>query len=137
MPHAYTEDHLVEQPAIGLFAKHGWSKAGPPPNVAVGGAPREAGLLRWETKGEVVRVLRLRPTCSGWKQAAQSVSALSPNTASPRRVRSTIWTSNRDVCERDLLAGWPAKENMSSPSLVRYGQVTGQIWAGRLVTDVH
>ena len=24
MPHAYTEDQLVEQPAIGLFAKLGW-----------------------------------------------------------------------------------------------------------------
>ena len=25
MPHAYTEDQLVEQPAIGLFAELGWS----------------------------------------------------------------------------------------------------------------
>ena len=24
MPHAYTEDLLVEQPAIGLFAELGW-----------------------------------------------------------------------------------------------------------------
>jgi len=24
MPHAYTEEQLVEQPAIGLFAKLGW-----------------------------------------------------------------------------------------------------------------
>jgi type I restriction enzyme R subunit len=24
MPHAYTEDQLVEQPAIGLFAEFGW-----------------------------------------------------------------------------------------------------------------
>jgi type I restriction enzyme R subunit len=24
MPHAYTEDQLVEQPAIGLFAEPGW-----------------------------------------------------------------------------------------------------------------
>jgi hypothetical protein len=24
MPHAYTEDQLVEQPAVGLFAKRGW-----------------------------------------------------------------------------------------------------------------
>ena len=24
MPHAYTEDQLVEQPAIGLFAALGW-----------------------------------------------------------------------------------------------------------------
>ena len=25
MPHAYTEDQLVEQPAIGLFAELGWA----------------------------------------------------------------------------------------------------------------
>ena len=30
--HAYTEDQLVEQPAIGLFAELGWTVAGPPPN---------------------------------------------------------------------------------------------------------
>lgn len=24
MPHAYTDDQLVEQPAIGLFAELGW-----------------------------------------------------------------------------------------------------------------
>lgn len=28
MPHAYTEDQLVEQPAIGLFAELGWAVAG-------------------------------------------------------------------------------------------------------------
>jgi hypothetical protein len=27
MPHAYTEDQLVEQPAIGLFAELGWQTA--------------------------------------------------------------------------------------------------------------
>lgn len=25
MRHAYVEDQLVEQPTIGLFAKHGWT----------------------------------------------------------------------------------------------------------------
>ncbi len=25
MPHAYTEDHLTEQPAIGSFAELGWT----------------------------------------------------------------------------------------------------------------
>ena len=56
MPHAYTEDQLVEQPAIGLFAELGWAVAGPPPNA---GEPRDAGLLGRETKGEVVLVSRL------------------------------------------------------------------------------
>jgi len=30
MPHAYTEEQLVEEPAIGLFAELGWAVAGPP-----------------------------------------------------------------------------------------------------------
>ena len=60
MPHAYTEDQLVEQPAIGLFAELGWQVAGPPPNAGIAGEPRDAGLLGRETKGEVVLVSRLR-----------------------------------------------------------------------------
>ena len=60
MPHAYTEDQLVEQPAIGLFAELGWQVAGPPPTAGVAGEPRDAGLLGRETKGEVVLVPRLR-----------------------------------------------------------------------------
>ena len=60
MPHAYTEDQLVEQPAIGLFAVLGWAVAGPPPPAGVAGEPRDAGLLGRETKGEVVLVSRLR-----------------------------------------------------------------------------
>jgi hypothetical protein len=59
MPHAYTEDQLVEQPAIGLFAELGWAVAVPPPNAGVAGEPRDAGLLGRETKGEVVLVSRL------------------------------------------------------------------------------
>jgi hypothetical protein len=31
--HAYTEDQLVEQPAIGLFAGLGWAVTGPDSNV--------------------------------------------------------------------------------------------------------
>jgi type I restriction enzyme R subunit len=60
MPHAYTEDQLVEQPAIGLFAELGWQVAGPPPNAGLAGEPADAGLLGRDTKGEVVLVLRLR-----------------------------------------------------------------------------
>ena len=58
--HAYTENQLVEQPAIGLFAELGWAVAGPPPNAGVAGEPADAGLLGRETKGEVVLVGRLR-----------------------------------------------------------------------------
>jgi len=58
--HAYTEDQLVEQPAIGLFAELGWQVAGPPPTAGAAGEPRDAGLLGRETKGEVVLVPQLR-----------------------------------------------------------------------------
>jgi type I restriction enzyme, R subunit len=58
--HAYTEDQFVEQPAIGLFAEVGWAATAPPPNASVAGERRDAGLLRRETKGEVVWVSRLR-----------------------------------------------------------------------------
>jgi type I restriction enzyme R subunit len=60
MPHAYTEDQLVEQPAIGLFAELGWQVAGPPPTAGVAGEPHDAGLLGRETNGEVVLLSRLR-----------------------------------------------------------------------------
>ena len=58
--HAYTEDQLVERPAIGLFAELGWEAADPPPTAGVAGETRDAGLLGRETKGEVVLVSRLR-----------------------------------------------------------------------------
>jgi type I restriction enzyme R subunit len=76
MPHAYTEDQLVEQPAIGLFAELGWSTvsaleeicgsaepsplpSGHPLPVGEGWGGGRVALLR-ETKGEVVLVSRLR-----------------------------------------------------------------------------
>jgi type I restriction enzyme R subunit len=58
--HPYTEDQLVEQPAIGLFAALGWIVAGPPHDAGLVGEPRDAGLLGRETKGEVVLGARLR-----------------------------------------------------------------------------
>lgn len=54
-PHAYTEDQLVEQPAIGLFAALGWQAvSAQEENFGL------SGLLGRETKGEVVLVQRLR-----------------------------------------------------------------------------
>jgi type I restriction enzyme R subunit len=54
MPHAYTEDQLVEQPAIGLFAELGWTTVSALEKTF--GATR---TLQRETKGEVVLVSRL------------------------------------------------------------------------------
>jgi len=54
-PHAYTEDQLVEQPAIGLFAALGWHTVS-----AIEETFGPGGTLGRETKGEVVLVDRLR-----------------------------------------------------------------------------
>ena len=55
MTHAYTEDQLVEQPAIGLFAQIGWRDG-----VRKGGSVWSQRYVRSETSGEVVFVGRLR-----------------------------------------------------------------------------
>jgi type I restriction enzyme R subunit len=55
MLHAYTEDQLVEQPAIGLFAELGWQTVS-----AMEETFGATGTLLRETKGEVVLVSRLR-----------------------------------------------------------------------------
>ena len=55
MAYAYTEDQLVEQPAIELFAELGWETVSAMEEVFGAG-----GTLGRETKGEVVLVPRLR-----------------------------------------------------------------------------
>lgn len=54
-PHAYTEDQLVEQPAIGLFAALGWQTVSALDETFGAGAS-----LGRETRGEAVLVERLR-----------------------------------------------------------------------------
>ena len=54
-PHPYTEDQLVEQPAIGLFAALGWSTVS-----AMEETLGPSGTLARETKSEVVLTPRLR-----------------------------------------------------------------------------
>jgi type I restriction enzyme, R subunit len=70
MPHAYSEDQLVEQPAIGLFGELGWATVSaleeafgtPSPGLAatLSHPIGEGASLGRETKGEVVLVSRLR-----------------------------------------------------------------------------
>jgi type I restriction enzyme R subunit len=55
MPHPFTEDQLVEQPAIGLFAALGWETVS-----ALDESFGATGTLGRETKGEVVLPGRLR-----------------------------------------------------------------------------
>ncbi len=60
MPHAYTEDQLVEQPAIGLFAELGWETVSALEEIF----GKETGTLRRETPAEVVLEARLRAALS-------------------------------------------------------------------------
>lgn len=55
MSHPYTENQLVEQPAIGLFAELGWQTVS-----ALDETFGVTGTLQRETKGEVVLASRLR-----------------------------------------------------------------------------
>src|SRR3989304_704236 len=64
MPHAYTEDQLVEQPAIGLFATLGWQTVS-----AMEEAFGPGGTLGRETRGEVVLVARLRDALAKFNPA--------------------------------------------------------------------
>ena len=54
-PHAWTEDQLVEQPAIGLFSALGWQTMS-----ALDETFGSGGTLGRETRGEVVLTDRLR-----------------------------------------------------------------------------
>ena len=55
MAHAYTEDQLVEQPAVGLFAELGWQTVSASEETFGPG-----GTLGRETKGEVALIPALR-----------------------------------------------------------------------------
>jgi type I restriction enzyme R subunit len=55
MLHAYTEDQLVEQPAIGLFAELGWQTVSALEEIF-----GISGTLSRDTKGDVILVPRLR-----------------------------------------------------------------------------
>lgn len=63
-PHGWTEDQLVEQPAIGLFADLGWQTVSAQDETFGAG-----GTLGRETKGEVVLVERLRAALTRFNPA--------------------------------------------------------------------
>jgi type I restriction enzyme R subunit len=75
MPHAYTEDQLVEQPAIGLFAELGWQTT-----VAMEEIFGAGGTLGRETSGEVVLVSRLRAALMRLNASRMGHQALPPET---------------------------------------------------------
>jgi len=89
MSHAYTEDQLVEQPAIGLFAELGWQTVSASEETF--GAN---GTLGRETKGDVVLVPRLRA----------ALERLNP-TLPPEAISTAVDELTRDRSAMLLAAG--------------------------------
>ena len=92
-PHPYTEDQLVEQPAIGLFAALGWQTASASEEIF--GA---TGTLQRETKGEVVLVSRLRKALSKLNPTlpAEAITAAIDDLTRDRSAMS-LEAANREV----------------------------------------
>jgi type I restriction enzyme R subunit len=100
MPHAYTEDQLVEQPAIGLFAELGWTTVSALEEIFGAG-----GTLGRETTSEAVLVSRLRP-------ALQRLNPALP----PEAITLAV-----DELTRDRSAMSPAGANREVWHLMREG----------------
>src|ERR1700680_446736 len=93
MAHAYTEDQLVEQPAIGLFAELGWQTVSASEETFGAG-----GTLGRDTKGDVVLVPRLRAALERLNPALPS-GAISAAVDELTRDRSAmlLGAANREV----------------------------------------
>ncbi len=92
-PHAYTEDQLVEQPAIGLFATLGWQTVSAQDEAFGAG-----GTLGRETRGEVVLVERLRAALHQFNPAlpADAISSAIDELVRDRSAM-TLESANREV----------------------------------------
>jgi type I restriction enzyme R subunit len=92
-PHAYTEDQLVEQPAIGLFATLGWQTVS-----AVEEAVGAGATLGRETRGEVVLLDRLRATLVKFNPGlpAEAIQTAIDEVARDRSAMS-LEAANREV----------------------------------------
>ncbi|NNM69009.1 MAG: type I restriction endonuclease subunit R [Gallionella sp.] len=117
-PGNYSEDSLVEQPAIQLFAELGWETLSASDEVM--GA---SGTLGRETKSEVVLAVRLRSTLVRLNQSLPSeainaaVNELSRNRSAmlPTAANRELWALMRDGVK------------VSVPDLVRGGQKNEQV----------
>jgi type I restriction enzyme R subunit len=98
--HAYTEDQLVEQPAIGLFAELGWQTVSAMEEIF-----GKDGTLGRETTSEAVLVSRLRP----------ALQRLNP-TLPPEAITLAV-----DELTRDRSAMSPAGANREVWNLLREG----------------
>ena len=93
MTHSYTEDQLVEQPAIGLFAALGWQTVSAMEETFGAG-----GTLGRETKGEVVLAPRLHAALMRLNPALppQAITAAIDELARDRSAMS-LEAANREV----------------------------------------
>ncbi|MBL8533775.1 MAG: type I restriction endonuclease subunit R [Betaproteobacteria bacterium] len=117
---AWTEDQLVEQPAIGLFAALGWQTAS-----AMEETFGPGGSLGRETKGEVVLVERLRAALGRFNPAmpAEAIAAALDELTRDRSAMS-LEAANREVY-RLLKDGIP----VSVPDAENGGQKTERLRA--------
>ena len=117
-PHAYTEDQLVEQPAIGLFAALGWQTVS-----ALEETFGTGGTLGRETKGEVVLTNRLRAALVKLNAGlpAEAVQTAIDELARDRSAMSLV-AANREVY-RLLKEGIP----VSIPDREHGGQKTERL----------
>ena len=118
MPHAYTEDQLVEQPAIGLFAALGWQTVSALEETFGAG-----GTLGRETKGEVVLTDRLRAALTQLNPGlpAEAIQTATDELARDRSAMS-LEAANREIY-RLLKEGIP----VSIPDRKHGGQKTERL----------
>ena len=118
MPHANTEDQLVEQPAIQLFATLGWGTVS-----ASDEAMGPTGTLGRETTAEVVLVPRLRAALERLNPAAPPEAiALAIESLTRNRATMSLVAANREVYDL-LKTGIP----VSIPDREHGGQKTERL----------
>ena len=110
---SYTEDSLVEQPAIQLFAELGWETL-----IASDEVMGESGTLGRETKSEVVLAPRLRNVLTLLNPSLPS-EAISAAVNELSRDRSAMLPT---AANRELWALMRDGVKVSVPDLVRGGQ---------------
>lgn len=117
-PHAWTEDQLVEQPAIGLFSELGWQTVSAQEEILGAG-----GTLGRESKGEVVLAPRLRSALVKLNSALppEAITAAIDELVRDRSTMS-LEAANREVY-RLLKDGIP----VSIPDRVHGGQKTERL----------
>jgi type I restriction enzyme R subunit len=116
--HAYTEDQLVEQPAIGLFAALGWQSVS-----ALEETFGPGGMLGRESKGEVVLTDRLRAALTKLNSGlpAEAIQTAIDELARDRSAMS-LEAANREVYQL-LKEGIP----VSIPDREHGGQKTERL----------